>query len=719
MFSAPKYPKFFIWIAPIILCVLKFSEIVFSPNSYLFNNSGDSLRTYYAFLYYIRFNKSWINFEGMNHPFGEHIMYTDLVAGIAVPLKFLYQIFPFIHGNEMMVFNYTLLISFVLQFVFLYKIGEHYGLKGWVFLFGILALGIISPQVVRLYAHPGLAFVAVIPAAWWMYIQFKTINKIRFAILLSTLLLFALFLHPYLGFIAFSFVLLLAVIEGFSSKNFKAFIRVTFLLILPIIIFNLLVKLTDFHTDRPVRYLDFIYYISDIKIFTAARSLPLFPFYEKINSFFPYEFEKENYFGFLCSVSFITLMVSLLFRQIHFVNLIKTGDTRLIHTFYSSFILAIWAFGIPLVFFIDYLTPDFFVITQFRAVARFIWPLFFVISIVSMIFLTDGIRSHQKLRRFFSYAAFVLLLSEAVFIFEAYKSPQKNPFVDLHTDNSNVSNLPDFIVSVPNFCVGNGAFHKFPTNGIDEISYFVSLQYGIPMMSSVLTRISTPESIKQMSLFSCSACPKPILNDLNSDSDILLILSESFQYSTPISFEKINLKISNPNEFRVYRGQMGNLFRNTAKNFVTFRNNYSEFNEPPVITLFEDTLSLSFRKNYFLKLLFAHEEFKMIADSIKLPHASGLEYEVSYKHSNRLPYQTNLVFVVEEFGEDGSHNWITSVDVSAIAEVEPGTSIIKARFKLTDANKYLRFFLIDYAKMPVTVDISDFQIREINRAEPN
>jgi len=714
MFSNPKYPKFLIWIAPFFLCILKFTEIVFSPNSYLFNNSGDSLRTYYAFLYYIRHNQSWFNFEGMNHPYGEHILYTDLVAGIALPLKFLSTVYPFILGNELMILNYALLVSFVLQFVFLYKIGEFYGLKGWLLLFGILALGLISPQAARLYAHPGLAFVAVLPAAWWLYIKFKSSGKKRYGILLFTLILFALFLHPYLGFIAFSFLFLFAVIEAISYKNFKQFLGLAFILILPLLIFNLFVKLTDFHPDRPVRYLDFVYYIADIKIFTAARSLPLFPFYEKINSFFSYEFEKENYFGFLCSVSLLIIFASLLLRQKYFINLLQSGQNSLIHAFYSSFFLALWAFGIPLVFFIDYLKPEFFAITQFRAVARFIWPMFYIISMISLVFVTDGIQSNHKIRRFFSFAAFALLLSESFFIYKAYKVPKQNPFYGLKINDSNLSKKADFILSIPNFCVGNGAFHKFPQNGIDHASYLVSLHYGIPMMSSVLTRTSTPEALNQMSLFSCLSCPKPILKDVNLNSDVLLILINSDSYRPPAKFEKISLNLADSNQFAYYHGIFGDMFQATESNHQAYKNNYSDLKNSPVISLFNDTLSLSFRKNYFLKLLFAHEEFKMIADSIKLPNSNVLEYEVSYKHSNNAPYQTNLVFIVEEFDREGSHNWISAVDVSAVADVQAGTSIVRAKFKCSNPDNYLRFFLIDYAKAPVNVKITDVQIREVS-----
>jgi hypothetical protein len=649
----------------------------------------------------------------MNHPYGEHIMYTDLIAGIALPLKLLSTLFPFILGNELVILNYSLLLSFVLQFVFLYKIGEYYGLNGWILFFGIMALGVISPQVARLYAHPGLAFVAVLPAAWWLYIKYKSSRKTRYGIQIFILIVFALFLHPYLGFIACSFLFLMTAMETISHKNMKQFLGFAFILLSPLLILNLFVKLSDFHTHRPVRYLDFIYYLADIKIFTAARSLPLFPFFEKINSFFPYEFEKENYFGFLCSVSLLIIFASFLLRKKYFIHLLQSGQNPLIHAFYSSFILALWAFGIPLVIFIDYLKPEFFAITQFRAVARFIWPMFYVISIVSLVFVSDGIRSNYKIRRFFSYAAFVLLLFEAFFIFEAYKFPQKNPFASLKIHDSPLLHKPDFIISIPSFCVGNGAFHKFPVNGNDKESYLASLSYGIPMMSSVLTRTSTTEALNQMSLFSCLSCPKPILKDINLKSNVFLILSKSEEFRPPAKFEKTFLNSTDSNQFSCYYGTFGDMFQITESNPQGFKNNYSDVNNPPVISLFNDTLLLNFRKSYFLKLLFAREELKMIADSIILPHANVLEHEVSYKHSNNAPYQTNLVFIVEEFGDDGSHNWISAVDVSAVADVQAGTSIVRTKFKCTKPNNYLRFFLVDYAKAPVNVKISDFQIREL------
>ena len=54
-----------------------YGNIIFDPNNHLFSVDGDGIKNYFTYAYQIKHNHSFINFEGMNYPYGEHFLYTD------------------------------------------------------------------------------------------------------------------------------------------------------------------------------------------------------------------------------------------------------------------------------------------------------------------------------------------------------------------------------------------------------------------------------------------------------------------------------------------------------------------------------------------------------------------------------------------------------------------------------------------------------------------
>ncbi len=61
-----------IWIA----LLFAYKPVLVSPQKFL-AAGGDGMKNYYTYMYHVRYDTTYWGFEGMNHPFGENILFTD------------------------------------------------------------------------------------------------------------------------------------------------------------------------------------------------------------------------------------------------------------------------------------------------------------------------------------------------------------------------------------------------------------------------------------------------------------------------------------------------------------------------------------------------------------------------------------------------------------------------------------------------------------------
>ena len=61
-----------------------------SPNSHFLKSSGDGFKNYFTPWYHITYDEGYTWFEGMNYPWGEHIVFTDAQPAIVNTLKFVF-----------------------------------------------------------------------------------------------------------------------------------------------------------------------------------------------------------------------------------------------------------------------------------------------------------------------------------------------------------------------------------------------------------------------------------------------------------------------------------------------------------------------------------------------------------------------------------------------------------------------------------------------------
>lgn len=71
--------KWNIWIVyavAMIVTIYMLSYIVLTPGSVLLSTTGDAGKNYFTYLYHSLYGNG-MHFDGMNYPYGEHIIFTD------------------------------------------------------------------------------------------------------------------------------------------------------------------------------------------------------------------------------------------------------------------------------------------------------------------------------------------------------------------------------------------------------------------------------------------------------------------------------------------------------------------------------------------------------------------------------------------------------------------------------------------------------------------
>jgi hypothetical protein len=529
----------------IIMCYF-FLPVLLHPNSYLFNFTGDAAKNYYTYAHYIKNSPDYINFDGMNYPYGENFLFTDCHPILAVFLKIVNE-FVDISRYSVGIVNYLLVLSLFVTGVILFKIFKLLNVNFIFALLGSIGLSMLNPQIPRFYGHFALAYSFAIPLIIYLLLKLqvtKQPKKIFLWIFFFNLTFF--FVHAYFGMILAAFVLLFAVVKligeklskGKSQFNFRALFASA---LLPIMLFFVFTKLSDTHVGRSNNPWGIEENHSEISSIILPNTLPFSEIAMKLfpNSASPWE--GHAYIGF---ANVLVLPFGVLFFIIkYFKQKRKMNEQQryLLAIFGASFGLLLFALFIPfrwnLEFLIDYLN----VIKQFRALGRFAWVFYYCTGIVSIVFLQ--IIFNRMYYSKMKYISLSLILLPAFTLFEGFfpikqlsqaiivsvnkfdrEQLDKNLQVDLKAIDSKDYQA---ILSFPFFCVGSENYGKLPTNDkILNLSFIFSYHLNIPLVASMLSRVSVGESKASMQLLSESFYTKLLKKEIKSKKPFLLVCYE-------------------------------------------------------------------------------------------------------------------------------------------------------------------------------------------------
>ncbi len=232
-----------------------YGKVIIHPDSYLFSREGDGIKNYFTYAYHIKHDSSYINFEGMNYPYGEHFLYTDCHPVMAVVLKSLSSVCDFFSAHSIGILNFFMILSVFLTFFVCYFLLKEFNINNWLSLLFSIGITVLSPQIFRLGGHFALSYSMAIPLSWLLLVKsLKNADKPLYAIMLFLNNLFWIFIHAYLGIIIFFFLILIITGKYISDIKKRAgmanYLRNLSAIILPVIFFYFFTVITDTHTGR-------------------------------------------------------------------------------------------------------------------------------------------------------------------------------------------------------------------------------------------------------------------------------------------------------------------------------------------------------------------------------------------------------------------------------------------------------------------------------------
>lgn len=671
-----------------------FDPYIFRLNHFFFSAGGDGIKNYYTYLYQIWYGHSATHFEGMNYPFGEHVVFTDGMPGLVWVIRLLAHIFPDIKNYALLILHGSMLASIPLGALFLYRIIRQWHLprllSGWA------SIVIVSScfQYIRIEGHFGMGYLCYIPMLWYWIIQYHSTSKVKYPIYISIFTTIFSFLHLYN--LAFSLVLVLTYLLVYAifyrheglGKNIKHLWKPLISVVVPTVIFKVFMKLTDTVNDRT----DYPHGVFEGA--TEIRHFFLNP-YALFGYTFQFIFGKaEKAFGegliYIGLVSTFALLVLLIIVILHFIQR-KKSEPTLLQTLVPakwafwlliSFLILLLGMGIPVTLdwksIIDYLS----VMRQFRTVGRFSWIFYYLFQVFVLVFLfRTYIYLLQKNLRIAAQALAIVCITIATLesfairkFYSQYKEGRlqsyaqilgKEPEYDVRSMLLNRNKKPkDFqaILGLPFFHVGSEKLWvEMEGNGVMAQAMSIGLQTGIPIVDVMMSRTSWSQTFESVRLVDGPFAQKDILKRFN-DKPLLVVVDTVALYDPNEQF----LLEAAEYLFTLQRCKVFELdphkLKQLQQSIIDTYTHIALSRPQDEGIIYSDTSAFWHVQSFdygevegiFGKAFFRDEKIrKLLIDSIKLPEVRETNYVFSIwsKVTNNRPFIPT--YIVEQYSKDG------------------------------------------------------------------
>ncbi len=530
--------------------ILTLSHFVTQPWHILPDIGGDGAKNNFTYLYHSMYGSSshhryW--FEGMNYPYGEHIVFTDGQPLLSVLLTCFKDVTS---GEALTICWLTMGLSYLLAIVFVYRILTHFKVAP---LAAMIFSGLVvacSPQLFCLNGHYALGYVNIVPMLFYWTILYHERPRLKYCLYVFMTGIIMAFLHPY--YLAVILVWNVSYAGGYlileKGKILNKIKRVWPLVASAVCIFlivAIVMKVTDPIKDRPVSpYFEPGMYTKLSHIFSSDYS-PLWK--EAIAMGLIHKASKGGEgFTYLGVVSIITLFASFTF---FIINKIKKRKAHIVSDsgfsgiwLFISFAVLLLSMGIPFIWNMEWLMDYFSVLKQFRTLGRFIWIFYNVIAIYSVVVLYSWyvgfVKTHKPV-----WGHALLLLCMCVWGYEASgcvgysrqlsdngiynydftfskNRPTWESFLqEKKTDKNNFQG----ILTLPFFHVGTEKIWVGDPGWMITLAGAASMQLHLPIVDVMLSRSSWSVAQKQVKIAGGPFTEKAILHDIKTNKPFLLL----------------------------------------------------------------------------------------------------------------------------------------------------------------------------------------------------
>lgn len=587
-FFRKNYGAFLVLLFAFLVVNHFYGNLLRQPNNYLFSGSGDGLKNYYTYNYYLHHNQSKWNFEGYNYPYGESFFYTDGHPIEVFFIKAVSTVFPGIKLYSIGIINFFMIFSLVISSFLSYLVLQRLQVIPWFAVLASVSIMVLSPQITRYPGHLALSYAFAIPLTIYLLIVFEHTNK-SFLLILQCLNIFFWFAtHAYLGMVATLLILAYYFVKFLHNpkavyKNIRFYGAVFVQSILPFLLFTLSIALTDSHDGRTNNPYGFLAYKANFVDVFLPNQGPLTEIYRQIHWHPKQYWGSGSYIGIVSVIVLLVYVLKSLFLV--FKNRgISINDQQprvLRYLFWAAILVLLFSFAIPFRFNLEILLEWFSPVKQFRAVGRFTWVFYYVV----MYFVAFQLYTYYLNAKLKKLAIVILICLPLITIAEGYKrhiemSRQltKTPNYFLHENLAEEIkkgiekvNTDEYqaIISVPFFFIGGD---NYTVNAPDKAYFYSNLfsfHTGLPLLGSHLTRNSLWEAKNVCAVFTPDWIKKEIKSDIKSPKPFLIIQSKGNLKKVESDIILKSTQVFEGADFSLFRLAYDSLFNYNPQKYIT------------------------------------------------------------------------------------------------------------------------------------------------------
>lgn len=539
------------WLAPalaVLVCFAVslpiFEAYYWRPNSMMYAFGGDALVIYYDVIYHTCYDQG-TQLSNMNYPHGEYVFLTDAQGAVSSLLqwihRYLFDVCDHIMGimhslNLLALLTGSLMVHFILR-----RLGT-----GWLIsiIFPSLII-LLCPQILRFTSHYGLAYPFMIPMAILWYLRKVRVQSFEWRDLLVGLVMtFFTFNNPYVGFITALPLFILAGLEVLLDwrKGFQKALKYAVVPLVSLAIVFITFKLQDDISDRIKLQWGFFHFTTDFEgMFLPNRGL----FREGLLALgfdLPnVRFERRQYLGIVPGIIFILLTHTMLIPPLRrrwksYLSFIPEHGRLMIMATILFAITSKYLWGAVDEYWME---NNLGFILMFKAMSRLAWPVYFVITITSAVFLDKVYRNSSK--SVLSTAMIALCILVYLKDIDGYVNKKINNNFhpnfysakelqtvrnQLNKANIDISDYQAMLV-VPKLMAWTDLFLSNIHFNSQFNSMRISSATGIPLVSSMLSRMSISQTAEGVQMISDPIIRKELAYKFPNEKPILVLLGKN------------------------------------------------------------------------------------------------------------------------------------------------------------------------------------------------
>ncbi len=522
-------------------------------NTKVINGYGDGYKAYHAILYHAKYDSTYSWYEGMNYPYGDHVVPGASQPILSNSLRLLADSGMPLADQGWAIVHFSMLLGIVVAALFSFLLLRRLGVSWWLATLAALLTTFLAPQLARIVGHYGLAHLEVLPATLYFIYRWEEAPGWKRTLPVALCVWIFSQIHFYyfaiLAFLIGGYLLARYLLTA-DWRRWWYYGWTLFLMFgLPALYFTLWFKLSDPIADRNDHPWGFFAYNSHPSgIFTSHTQ----PFWqgirERLAYFYP-DFEGHAYIGLVFSLFLLFILLRWMFRfflasrekavaiamQPLLLGVANHQQLFLQSLLFSAAGIAIFSFGFPLTVvggeaWLEYLGP----IRQFRSIGRFAWIFYYAVHLCFWVELGSWLQRRWQSNDWKKSLApiFLTFFASAFTLYEIHHYWQAKDFRLDVVDGFNSPTLAeranlDFdryqaIIPLPYYSIGSDNFWLDQSGFIGQRVQTLSWQTGLSTTGAMLTRTSFSQTLKQLQLITEPYRMPTLFQDLPNQKPFLL-----------------------------------------------------------------------------------------------------------------------------------------------------------------------------------------------------